>query len=383
MFAADLDAAPAVSEGKEQEQEQEHQLSLGRPGQAEGLTAAAGTASMLPTEDAAADSSSSSSGQLEASAAAQYASRAAARKKRSVLLQQRAAKLVGFDVWLDDHAEQAAAFVAVAEKLGLQAEPLLLHIFKSRATHLLTCTCALRGNGTWGTQLPPCRRAACARGILVWLDLFRGPQVLAGCRAATVWPDSLLTPAACWLLSCCAAVPTGEQGEQGEQAASGGDGGAAAAVRLQAEAALQAALAMLTSLGVHSSAQPRMLSACPQLMVRQPGEDAVAKLQALFGGRAALAAAAARNPGILLLRPGWVQRRLQLLALHLHSDAEVAAAAVTRAPPLLAVQDKVLNENARWGGRLAGRAGMSDAAIAALLLIIWYCKEGTARRVLQ
>lgn len=141
MFAADLDAAPAVSEVEEQEQEQ--QLSLWRPAQAEALTAAAGTASLLPTEGAAAESSSSSSSPLEASAAAQYASRAAARKKRSALLQQRAAKLVGFDVWLDEHAEQAAAFVAVADKLGVQAEPLLLHIFKSRATHLLTCACSL------------------------------------------------------------------------------------------------------------------------------------------------------------------------------------------------------------------------------------------------
>ena len=123
-------------------------------------------------------------------------------------------------------------------------------------------------------------------------------------------------------------------------------GGGGAGRQLEAEAGLAAAQALLASLGVPPAAQPQLLAACPHLMARRPGPGALAALQQLVGGREQLCAAVLRSPRLLALSPSFVERRLALLALHLHS-AEAAAAALAMHPALLSVNDRTLNANAR------------------------------------
>ena len=76
--------------------------------------------------------------------------------------------------------------------------------------------------------------------------------------------------------------------------------------------------------------------------------------QDLLGGRAELAAAVQRQPRLLSYSAEALQRRLQVLALHLHRDPAAAAAAVARNPALLGEAEDVLARNARCAGRWCG-----------------------------
>ncbi|EFN51122.1 hypothetical protein CHLNCDRAFT_141306 [Chlorella variabilis] len=144
-------------------------------------------------------------------------------------------------------------------------------------------------------------------------------------------------------------------------------GGGGAGRQLEAEAGLAAAQALLASLGVPPAAQPQLLAACPHLMARRPGPGALAALQQLVGGREQLCAAVLRSPRLLALSPSFVERRLALLALHLHS-AEAAAAALAMHPALLSVNDRTLNANARHAAcRRCPRLSPAPAFLGSLL----------------
>ena len=85
------------------------------------------------------------------------------------------------------------------------------------------------------------------------------------------------------------------------------------------EAALDRVAALAHSLGLPpSAALPVLLRKCPQLLMRQPGEATLTALERVVGGsRRQLADAALHTPGLLLLSPGKVQRRLEVLGQHL------------------------------------------------------------------
>jgi hypothetical protein len=99
--------------------------------------------------------------------------------------------------------------------------------------------------------------------------------------------------------------------------------------------------------------QASVLARCPLLLTWQLDAEAAQALgtleSMLGGGRAALAAAAARHPRLLLLRGQKLERRLALLALYLGSG-EAAAAAAAQHPPLLTVSEGVVQGNARCAG---------------------------------
>lgn len=86
--------------------------------------------------EAAQPSSGAPSGAPSGTARAQGS---AAARKGAARLKALEGRRPDYSVWLEAHGDAAAALREAAEKLGVNPDPLLVHIYASRATHLLEC----------------------------------------------------------------------------------------------------------------------------------------------------------------------------------------------------------------------------------------------------
>lgn len=293
MFAADLEceeapapsgdgeasasaAAAAGGDTAEAQQQQQHPGGEGPSMEAAAAVAAEAAAAAAPAPSEA----------LAAAAAAAYAGKSKARAKRG----KHRGLSQAFEDWLAANAEGVRRFQAAAAAQGLggaASEALVSFLFTARKLDLLSRECAavLR---------------CCAAGV-PWCRIIVTPRGLhAGLCASQPSPHipCLDVPAA---VSAAA--------EEGEEPACS---------ELRAEAGLREARQLVCgTLGLPSAALPAVLQQCAGLLARRPSEEAVAGLQRLYGGRAELAEAALACPPILRVGPSALQRRLELICLHL------------------------------------------------------------------